>query len=75
MDELEVDDLIDKEYLKEEQVASSEINKTITNLKLYSNNIEMLTNLYTGILEDDNVVYIMTRISQNPVFMEHFPEF
>lgn len=75
MDELEVDDLIDKEYLKEEQVASSEINKTITNLKLYSSNIEMLTNLYTGILEDDNVVYIMTRISQNPVFMEHFPEF
>lgn len=75
MDELEVDDLIDREYAKEEEVASLEINKIITNLKLYSNNIEMLTNLYTGILEDDNVVYIMTRISQNPVFMEHFPEF
>ena len=76
MDEFEVDDLIDREYLKEEQiVANNEINKIITNLQLYSNNIEMLTKLYTDILEDDNVVYIMTRISQNPVFMKHFPEF
>ena len=76
MDEFEVDDLIDKEYRQDaEVVANHEINKIITNLQLYSNNIEMLTKLYTDILEDDNVVYIMTRISQNPVFMKHFPEF
>lgn len=75
MDEFEVDDLIDREYAQEETVTTQEINKIITDLKLYSNNIEMLTNLYTNILEDDNIVYIMTRISQNPVFMEHFPEF
>lgn len=75
MDEFEVDDLIDREYAQEETVTTQEINKIITDLKLYSNNVEMLTNLYTGILEDDNIVYIMTRISQNPVFMEHFPEF
>lgn len=75
MEEFEVDDLIDREYLVEETVTTQEINKIITDLKLYTNNIEMLTNLYTNILEDDNVVYILTRISQNPVFMEHFPEF
>ena len=75
MDEFEVDDLIDREYRKDEElVTNSEINKIITNLQLYSNNVEMLTKLYTDILEDDNVVYIMTRISKNPVFMRHFPE-
>jgi len=76
MDEFEVDDLIDREYKKDEElVGKNEINKIITNLQLYSNNVEMLTKLYTDILTDDNVVYIMTRISQNPVFMKHFPEF
>ena len=76
MDDFEVDDLIDREYKKEETVvANNEINKMITNLQLYSNNVEMLTKLYTDILTDDNVVYIMTRISQSPVFMNHFPEF
>lgn len=76
MDEFEVDDLIDREYLVEQDIVSkTEINKIITNLQLYSNNIEMLTKLYTDILVDDNVVYIMTRISQNPVFKKHFPEF
>lgn len=76
MDEFEVDDLIDREYTRDEEtVTNHEINKIITNLQLYSNNIEMLTRQYTDILEDENVVYIMTRISQNPVFMKHFPEF
>ena len=76
MDEFEVDDLIDKEYSSEEQsIGGLELNKIITNLRLYSNNTEMLTKLYTDILEDDNVVYILTRISQNPIFTSHFPEF
>ena len=76
MGDFEVDDLIDREYNKEEElVTTSEINKIITNLQLYANNIEMLTRMYTDILMDDNVVYIMTRISQNRVFMEQFPEF
>lgn len=76
MNEFEVNDLIDKEYkANEEIVAKNEINRIISNLQLYENNIEMLTKLYTDILEDDNIVYIMTRISQNPVFMKHFPEF
>ena len=76
MGDFEVDDLIDREYNKEEElVTTSEINKIITNLQLYANNIEMLTRMYTDILMDDTVVYIMTRISQNRVFMEQFPEF
>lgn len=76
MEEFEVDDLIDKEYkANEELVASNEMNRLIANLKMYSDNPQMLTNLYTDIMKDDNVVYIMTRISQNPIFREHFPEF
>ena len=76
MGDFEVDDLIDREYASDEElVTQSEINKIITNLQLYSNNIEMLTKFYTDILLDDNVVYVMTRVSQNPIFMKHFPEF
>ena len=76
MDDFEVDDLIDKEYKQNEMlVSTNEINKIITDLQLYSNNVEMLTKLYTDILTNENVVYIMTRISQNPVFNNHFPEF
>lgn len=76
MEDFEIEDLIDIEYKKDEElVTNSEINNIITNLQLYSENVELLTKLYTDILTDDNVVYIMTRISQNPVFMKHFPEF
>lgn len=75
MSELEVDDLIDKEYASDVVIENHEINKLIANLQLYSNNVEMLTNQYTEMLTDDNVVYILTRISQNPIFMSHFPEF
>jgi len=76
MNRFEEDDLIDKEYSQnEELISKNEMNKIITNLQLYTNNAEMLTRLYTEILTDDNVVYLMTRISQNQIFMRHFPEF
>lgn len=76
MEDFEVDDIINQEYKKDEEVvANNEIRKIISNLQLYSDNIEMLTKQYTDILTDENVVYIMTRISQNPIFMRHFPEF
>lgn len=76
MNRFEDDDLIDKEYSQnEELISKNEMNKIITNLQLYTNNPEMLTRLYTEILTDDNVVYLMTRISQNQIFMKHFPEF
>lgn len=72
---LEVDDLIDREYSKQQQLAKSEIDDIIANLFMYSDNPEMLTKEYTKILLDDNVMYILTRISQNLIFKKHFPEF
>ena len=76
MKELGIDGLINDEYIKEESpVGDVSINKIVANLQLYSNNIVMLTQQYTDILNDDNVVYILTRISQNPIFTAHFPEF
>lgn len=62
------DDLID---VKE----NAKLQRTIADLKLYSGNPEMLTDLYTKILNDDNVMFLLTRISQDLIFREHFPEF
>lgn len=76
MGDFEEDDIIGKEYKQEEDfIAKNEINRIVGNLKLYSDNVEILTKQYTEILENDNVVYLMTKISQNPIFMQHFPEF
>ena len=76
MEDYGVNDLIDKEYKADDEVvANNEIRRIISNLQMYSDNVYQLTKLYTDILEDDNVVYIMTKISQNPIFMKHFPEF
>lgn len=54
---------------------NARVNTIISNLSLYSNNIKMLTDLYTDILNDDNVMFLLTKISQNIIFMQHFPEF
>ena len=71
MGEFEVDDLIDKEYKNDEGIVEQhEINNIVANLQLYSDNVEMLTKQYTDILINDNVVYVMTRISQNQIFMK-----
>lgn len=65
-----------EEDVKEKNLAETvDLNNLITNLNLYTNDKETLTIFYTNILCDENVVYIMTRISQNQVFMKHFPEF
>ncbi len=47
----------------------------ISKLKMYSSNAQELTNIYTSILEDDNVSYLLLRLSQNAIFAKHFPEF
>lgn len=65
----------EEEKAPEEILPNVDIQNIITNLKLSTNNTTMLTNLYTEILTDDNVLYILTKVSQNAVFMEHFPEF
>ena len=71
----EMGSFFEEERAPEEILPNVDIQNIITNLKLSTNNMTMLTNLYTEILTDDNVLYILTKVSQNSVFMEHFPEF
>ena len=54
---------------------SAKIKNIIGKLKLYKNNSEELKNIYTSVLENDNVSFIITRVSQELIFLEHFPEF
>src|SRR5574344_16665 len=61
-------DLID---IKEE----AKIKKIITQLHMYDNDIQQLTSLYTKILLEDNVCFLITKISQDKIFLKHFPEF
>jgi len=35
----------------------------------------MLTETYTNILCDENVAFILTKVSQDPIFRRQFPEF
>lgn len=53
---------------------NAEVKDLIDGLELFSDNSKMLTNTYTDILMNDNVVYLITRISQNSVLCKHFPE-
>lgn len=59
-------------------IDSEELNKEVKNLieglEMFSNNPKLLTNAYTDIFTNDNVVYLVTRISQNPILCRHFPE-
>ena len=75
MDMVEFDNIVDKEYIKKTVLSNKEVDNIISDLQMYSNDIEMLTKQYTDILIDDNVMYILTRISQKSVFKNHFPEF
>lgn len=47
----------------------------INNLNLYDGNPEELTKIYTQVLLDDNISAVLTRISREPIFVKHFPEF
>lgn len=58
----------------EEELKNAEVKNLIDGLEMFSNDPKMLTNAYTDILCNDNVVYLLTRISQHPIFMQHFPE-
>lgn len=53
----------------------SKIKTAIENLKMYSNNPSMLKKEYTEILNSDNVIFLLTKVSQDPIFKQHFPEF
>lgn len=64
-----------KEAGKENSITNKNINDIIAKLNMYTNDPVMLTKIYTDILKDDNAMYILTKISQNNVFKNHFPEF
>lgn len=53
----------------------AKLKSIISRLYLYDNNPEQLTQIYTEILSDDNVAYMITKISQDRIFIKHFPEF
>lgn len=46
----------------------------INNLNMYADNKKTITDLYTKVLMDDNVSYFLPKITQQDVFMRHFPE-
>lgn len=70
---LEPEESIEKELAETKEIAR--VNSFIAKLKLFDNNKDELTKVYTSILEDDNVVFLLTKISQNSIFVKHFPEF
>lgn len=51
------------------------INKIITEIGIYKDDIEKLTQIYTNLLNEENVVKIMTKVSQSINFYNNFPEF
>ncbi len=53
----------------------AKIRSIIANLKIYDENPHMLTETYTNILCDENVAFILTKVSQDPIFRRQFPEF
>lgn len=67
--------IMEETNVQQEVLPNIDLKNIITNLRLYNNDPVMLTALYTDILADDNVLYILTRVSQNMIFMEQFPEF
>ena len=46
----------------------------INNLNMYADNARTITDIYTNVLLDDNVSYFLPKITQQDVFMRHFPE-
>ena len=46
----------------------------INNLNMYADNARTITEIYTNVLLDDNVSYFLPKITQQDVFMRHFPE-
>lgn len=66
--------IIGMDETKEDKM-DSEVKELLDGLEMFSGDPKMLTNTYTQILCNENVVYLLTRISQLPIFSEHFPEF
>lgn len=70
---LDIDvDNINSDLMDAKEVAK--LNTIISNLYMYENDTKMITKQYTDVLNDDNVVHLLTKISQDPIFKQHFPE-
>lgn len=52
----------------------AKINSIISSLQA-TNDPRTLTQIYSNILRDDNVAYILSRVSKEQCFLKHFPEF
>lgn len=50
------------------------LRNTINNLNMYAENVKTITEIYTNILMDDNVSYFLPKVTQQDVFLRHFPE-
>lgn len=46
----------------------------INNLNMYADNMKTVTEIYTNVFLDENVSYFLPKITQQDVFMRHFPE-
>ena len=46
----------------------------INNLNMYADNMKIITEIYTNVLLDESVSYFLPKITQQDVFMRHFPE-
>ena len=46
----------------------------INNLNMYADNMKIITEIYTNVLLDESVSYFLPKITQQDVFMSHFPE-
>lgn len=83
MKRIEISDEIFETYIEPEDITNdlmdikeiARINAIINKLKMYSNNPTELAKAYTNILLDDNVAFILTKVSQDQIFSKHFPEF
>ena len=63
-----------KEQQLKERLENFDVTNIVNELKLYADDPKSLTDIYTKIFMDENVVKIVTKISQQPIFLEHFPE-
>ena len=70
--DFETENIVDDLNIVKER---ARVNRIIDSLKLYENDNSAFTNLITEILEDENVVEILTKISREPIFVKYFPEF
>ncbi len=83
MKRIEISDEIFDTYIEPEDISHdlmdvkevARINGIISKLRMFTNNVSELTKSYTSILMDDNVSYILKKVSQDLIFAKHFPEF